>query len=395
MPEASATTDPERATEDRRHMARALHLADYGRFSADPNPRVGCVIVRNGRQVGAGLHWKAGEPHAEINALRTAGSAAHGATAYVTLEPCSHHGRTPPCTDALLAAGVSRVVVAMRDPNPRVAGSGLAQLREGGVQVESGVLEDEARALNPGFVARMERGRPWVRVKLAASLDGRTAMASGESRWITGEAARRDVQLWRARAGAILTGSGTVVADDPRLNVRLTPADLAAAAGFPDAPEFARLPGRQPLRVILDARLRTPSGAQILRESPTWILTRPEQAETPAAAALRGQGAEVRPVSQLDEYTEGGLEPGAVLAELARAEINELHVECGAGLAGALARGGWVDEWVLYQAPVLLGSTARPLLEWPLARMEERAELEIVDSRWVGDTLRLRAHPRP
>ncbi len=379
---------------DRRHMARALELADRGRFSADPNPRVGCVLVREGREVGAGLHWRTGEPHAEVNALRAAGEAARGATAYVTLEPCSHHGRTPPCTEALLAAGVNRVVVAMRDPNPRVAGSGLAQLREAGVQVESGLLEAEARALNPGFVARMERGRPWVRVKLAASLDGRTAMASGESRWITGEAARHDVQLWRARAGAILTGSGTVVADDPRLNVRLSPQDLAAAAGFPAAPEFAGLPGRQPLRVVLDARLRTPPGALILRGSPTWILTSPEQAETPAAAALRGQGAEVRPVALMDEHPEGGLDPGAVLAELARAEINELHVESGPGLAGALARAGCVDEWLLYQAPVLLGSTARPLLEWPLARMEERAELELLEVRQVGDSLRLRLRTR-
>ncbi|WP_018872700.1 bifunctional diaminohydroxyphosphoribosylaminopyrimidine deaminase/5-amino-6-(5-phosphoribosylamino)uracil reductase RibD [Thioalkalivibrio sp. ALJ16] len=379
---------------DRRHMARALELADYGRFSADPNPRVGCVLVRDGREVAAGLHWQAGAAHAEVNALAAAGVAARGATAYVTLEPCSHHGRTPPCVAELIRAGVARVVIAMQDPNPRVCGGGIAALRDAGVEVITGVLEEAARALNPGFVQRMEHGRPWVRVKLAASLDGRTAMASGESKWITGPAARRDVQLWRARAGAILTGSGTVVADDPRLTVRLKPGELAAQAGFPDLPQIHDLPPRQPLRVILDARLRTPPGAQILQTGTVWILTGPEMAQTPAADALRGRGAEVRPVPLADTGAEGGLDLAAVLQELGRAEINELHVESGPGLAGALARGGWVDEWLIYQAPLLLGSNARPLVEWPLARMDERAELEIIESRWVGDTLRLRAHPR-
>jgi len=384
----------DQAVADRRHMARALTLADYGRFSADPNPRVGCVIVRDGREVGAGLHWRAGEPHAEVNALHAAGQAARGATAYVTLEPCNHHGRTPPCTEALIAAGVARVVIAMPDPNPCVHGGGVERLRAAGIRVDTGVLEAEARALNPGFAQRMARGRPWVRVKLAASLDGRTAMASGESQWITGEPARRDVQLWRARAGAVLTGSGTVVADDPRLTVRLKPFELAAAAGFPDDPRYHDLPPRQPLRVILDSRLRTPPGAEILRQGQTWILTAPEQADSPMADALRGRGAEVRPVPLAGDAPEGGLDLGAVLAELGRAEINELHVESGPGLAGALARGGWVDEWLLYQAPLLMGSSARPLVEWPLARMAERAELEVVDTRWVGDTLRLRALPR-
>ncbi|WP_024325858.1 bifunctional diaminohydroxyphosphoribosylaminopyrimidine deaminase/5-amino-6-(5-phosphoribosylamino)uracil reductase RibD [Thioalkalivibrio sp. AKL19] len=388
------TPTTEQAIADRRHMARALKLADYGRFTADPNPRVGCVIVRDGREVGAGLHWKAGDPHAEVNALQAAGEAARGATAYVTLEPCSHHGRTPPCTDALIRAGVARVVIAMQDPNPQVCGSGVGALQAAAIQVDSGVLEAEARALNPGFVQRMVHGRPWVRVKLAASLDGRTAMASGESQWITGEAARRDVQLWRARAGAILTGSGTVVGDDPRLNVRMKPPELAVHAGFPDDPHYHDLPGRQPLRVIVDARLRTPPGSQILREGTVWILTGPDVVGSPAADALRGKGAEVRAVPLAEESAEGGLDLGAVLNELGRAEINELHVESGPGLAGALARGGWVDEWLIYQAPLLLGSSARPLVEWPLARMADRAELEVVDSRWVGDTLRLRARPR-
>ena len=384
----------EQVIADRRHMARALKLADYGRFTADPNPRVGCVIVRDGREVGAGLHWKAGEVHAEVNALQAAGEAVQGATAYVTLEPCSHQGRTPPCTDALIRAGVARVVIAMLDPNPQVCGGGIDALQAAGIRVDSGVLEAEARALNPGFVQRMEQGRPWVRVKLAASLDGRTAMASGESQWITGEAARRDVQLWRARAGAIVTGSGTVVGDDPRLNVRMKPFDLAAHAGFPGHPRYHDLPTRQPLRVILDARLRTPPGSQILRDGPVWILTSPDVAGSPAADALRGKGAEVRAVPLAEESAEGGLDLGAVLTELGRAEVNELHVESGPGLAGALARGGWVDEWLIYQAPLLMGSSARPLVEWPLARMAERAELEVVDTRWVGDTLRLLARPR-
>ncbi|WP_019628418.1 bifunctional diaminohydroxyphosphoribosylaminopyrimidine deaminase/5-amino-6-(5-phosphoribosylamino)uracil reductase RibD [Thioalkalivibrio sp. AKL10] len=384
----------EQVIADRRHMARALKLADYGRFTADPNPRVGCVIVRDGREVGAGLHWKAGEVHAEVNALQAAGEAVQGATAYVTLEPCSHQGRTPPCTDALIRAGVARVVIAMLDPNPQVCGGGIDALQAAGIRVDSGVLEAEARALNPGFVQRMEQGRPWVRVKLAASLDGRTAMASGESQWITGEAARRDVQLWRARAGAIVTGSGTVVGDDPRLNVRMKPFDLAAHAGFPDDSRYHDLPTRQPLRVILDARLRTPPGSQILRDGPVWILTSPDVVGSPAADALRGKGAEVRAVPLAEESAEGGLDLGAVLTELGRAEVNELHVESGPGLAGALARGGWVDEWLIYQAPLLMGSSARPLVEWPLARMAERAELEVVDTRWVGDTLRLLARPR-
>lgn len=394
MQKAQGVTDPQRAIEDRRCMARALEFADYGRFSADPNPRVGCVIVRDGRQVGAGLHWKAGEPHAEINALQAAGEAARGATAYVTLEPCSHYGRTPPCTEALIRAGIARVVIAMRDPNPRVCGGGAEALEKAGIEVDSGVLEAEARALNPGFVQRMEWGRPWVRVKLAASLDGRTAMASGESQWITGESARRDVQLWRARAGAIVTGSGTVVSDDPRLTVRMTPSELAARAGFPDDPRFHELRVRQPLRVILDARLRTPPASQILDGGQVWVLTGPGVVDSPGADALRGRGAEVRAVPLAEASAEGGLDLSAVLAALARAEVNELHVEAGSGLAGALAREGWVDEWLIYQAPVLMGSSARPLVEWPLARMAERAELEIVETRWLGDTLRLRAHPR-
>ena len=379
---------------DREWMHRALMLADCGRFTADPNPRVGCVIVRDGREVGAGVHWRAGEAHAEVNALQAAGEAACGATVYVSLEPCNHHGRTPPCTEALIAAGVGRVVIAMVDPDPRVCGGGAERLRAAGIEVETGLLEAEARALNPGFVQRMEHGRPWVRVKTAISLDGRTAMASGESQWITGEAARNDVQLWRARAGAILTGSGTVLADDPQLNVRRSPADLAAAAGLPASQRLADLPVRQPLRLIVDSGLRTPPTARILAGSPTWILTTAAAAAGPAADALRGRGADLIAVPEAEEDAAGHLDLHALLAELHTREINELHVEAGPGLAGALVRAGLVDEWLVYQAPVLLGSGGRPMVDWDIARMAERAELEVIESRWLGETLRLRAFPR-
>ena len=379
---------------DREWMHRALMLADCGRFTADPNPRVGCVIVRDGREVGAGVHWRAGEAHAEVNALQTAGEAARGATVYVSLEPCNHHGRTPPCTEALIAAGVGRVVIAMVDPDPRVCGGGAQRLRAAGIAVETGLLEAGARALNPGFVQRMERGRPWVRIKSAISLDGRTAMASGESQWITGEAARNDVQLWRARAGAILTGSGTVLADDPQLNVRRSPAELAAAAGLPTSGRVADLPVRQPLRLIVDSGLRTPPTARILQGSPTWVLTTESAAAGPAADALRGRGADLIALPGAAEDAAGHLDLHALLAELHTREINELHVEAGPGLAGALARAGLVDEWLVYQAPLLLGSGGRPMVDWDIGRMAERAELEVVESRWLGETLRLRALPR-
>lgn len=294
----------------------------------DPNPCVGCVLVKDGIVVGEGWHTRAGEAHAEINALDAAGDRARGATAYVTLEPCCHQGRTPPCTDALLKAGIARLVAAMSDPNPQVAGKGFAILRDAGVAVEYGLLAAEARALNPGFIQRMIQGRPFVRLKLAMSLDGRTALASGESQWLTGEAARRDVQRLRARGSAILTGIGTVLTDNPSLNVRLSEAT------------------RQPSRVILDTELRTPPTAQTLR-LPGQVLIFTTVSDSSMQAPLRAAGAEI----VLLPRAEQGLDLHAVMAELARRECNEVHVECGSTLAGALLRAGLVDELVIYMAP--------------------------------------------
>ncbi|OOG25203.1 riboflavin biosynthesis protein RibD [Thioalkalivibrio denitrificans] len=362
---------------DHRYMARALVLARRGLYTTDPNPRVGCVIVRDGEVVGEGFHVRAGEPHAEILALRQAGEAASGATVYVSLEPCAHHGRTPPCADALVAAGVGRVVAAMRDPNPRVAGEGLARVAAAGIGTTSGVLENEARAINPGFVSRMERGRPYVRVKLAMSLDGRTAMASGESRWITGEAARREVQFLRARAGAILTGSGTVLADDPRLDVRLSAEDLGIEG-----------PVRQPLRVILDTALACPSAARLLDTGGSVLLLTGKQ-DSARHAPLQARGAEVvtLPLAQ------GRLDLRALMALLAEREINEVHVEAGPRLSGALMEAGLVDELVIYMAPHLMGSAARGLMELGLETMDERIALKIEDIRAVGEDWRITARP--
>ena len=309
---------------DRALMARALELAQRGLYSARPNPMVGCVIEREGQVVGEGWHERAGGPHAEVFALRQAGDRARGATAYVTLEPCAHHGRTPPCAEALVDAGVTRVVAAMRDPFPRVDGAGFARLQAAGIEVASGLLEAQARELNRGFLSRIERGRPWVRVKLAASLDGRTAMASGESKWITGAAARAAVQHWRARSGAILTGADTVLADDPALTVRLDQgSDTAGNRGA----EFAALPLREG-RLDLDAALRLLGGR----------------------------------------------------------EINEVQVEAGPALCGALLRAGRVDELLLYQAPLLLGDSARPLFAGlGIEAMAQGRRLQLVDELRFDD----------
>ncbi|HRW67174.1 MAG TPA: bifunctional diaminohydroxyphosphoribosylaminopyrimidine deaminase/5-amino-6-(5-phosphoribosylamino)uracil reductase RibD [Candidatus Competibacter sp.] len=353
--------------DDHRYMARALTLARRGLYGTDPNPRVGCVLVDNGAIVGEGWHERAGEAHAEVIALEAAGGRARGATAYVTLEPCCHHGRTAPCTDALLHAGIGRMVAAMPDPNPQVAGKGLKQLRDAGVVVDCGLLEAEARALNPGFIQRMTQGRPFVRVKLAMSLDGRTALASGESRWLTGEAARQDVQRLRARASAILTGIGTLLADDPNLNVRLPEAE------------------RQPLRVILDTTLCTPPTAQTLR-LPGSVLIFTAVADAALHAPLQAAGAEI----VVTPRAEQGLNLRAVMAELTRRECNEIHVECGPILAGALLQAGLLDELVVYMAPVLLGDKARGLFELPeLRRMSERTALEVVETQAVGKDWRL------
>ncbi|UCC56958.1 MAG: bifunctional diaminohydroxyphosphoribosylaminopyrimidine deaminase/5-amino-6-(5-phosphoribosylamino)uracil reductase RibD [Gammaproteobacteria bacterium] len=359
--------------EDHRHMAHALRLAARGLYTTEPNPRVGCVLVKDGRVVGEGWHRYAGSPHAEINALAQASAAAAGATAYVTLEPCCHHGRTPPCTEALIRAGVQRVVFAMRDPNPQVTGAGGGALQAAGIEVQSGVLADEAIRLNPGFDLRMRTGRPWVRCKLAMSLDGRTAMKSGESQWITGSAARRDVHHLRARSSAIMTGIDTVLADDPSLTARLE-----------DDPDTEV---RQPLRVILDSRLRLPATARLLDlPGNTLVFT---GADASAAEARYGHAA----VSFVTvPVTSGRLDLAAVFQHLGSLEVNEVHVEAGPTLSGALLQAGLVDELVIYMAPHLMGDAARGLFSLSgLDSMTDRIQLAITDMRAIGQDWRITA----
>jgi diaminohydroxyphosphoribosylaminopyrimidine deaminase/5-amino-6-(5-phosphoribosylamino)uracil reductase len=354
---------------DHAFMARALRLARKGLFTTTPNPRVGCVLVRDGAVVGEGWHARAGEAHAEIHALNAAGTGARGATAYVTLEPCSHHGRTPPCADALIAAGVARVVAAMRDPNPQVAGNGLGQLRAAGIDAADGLMEMEARELNIGFVSRMTRGRPWVRLKVAASLDGKTALNNGRSQWITGPEARRDGHAWRARACAILTGAGTVRDDDPRLTVRDVDTD------------------RQPLRVVVDSHLETPSTARILEGGNALVAASSEDAAK--IAALRAAGAEVLVLPN----PQGKVDLLRLLQALAGRGVNELHVEAGHKLNGSLLREGLVDELLLYFAPTILGS-GREMFPLPeLTDLCGRRDLKIVDLRRVGSDIRILARP--
>ncbi|TFH86542.1 bifunctional diaminohydroxyphosphoribosylaminopyrimidine deaminase/5-amino-6-(5-phosphoribosylamino)uracil reductase RibD [Billgrantia azerbaijanica] len=364
-------------------MARALELARRGLYTTDPNPRVGCVLVKHQRLVGEGWHVRAGEPHAEIHALRAAGEEARRATAYVTLEPCSHHGRTGPCAAALIEAGVRKVVVAMVDPNPQVAGRGIAMLREAGVEVEVGLLEADARALNPGFVSRMARGRPFVRLKMAMSLDGRTAMASGESQWITGPHARTAVQRLRARASAILTGVESVIFDNSRLTVR--PAQL----GLADAEAIA---ARQPLRVVVDTRLRLPVAAACLREPGRTLVATVAGHDAARRTRLEAAGAEVH---VFPAGADGRVDLAALLRYLAEREaVNELLLETGATLAGAMLDAELVDEMQLFVAPTLLGGEARPLFALPgLERMAQQRPLEILDIRAVGRDWRITARP--
>ena len=352
-------------------MARALHLGERGLWTTTPNPRVGCVLVRDGEIVGEGWHEKAGEPHAEVNALRAAGDRARGATAYVTLEPCSHHGRTPPCADALVAAGVVRVVAAMGDPNPLVAGQGLARLRAAGIETASGLLEDEARELNIGFVSRMTRGRPWLRLKAAASLDGKTALNNGVSQWITGPDARRDGHRWRARACAVLTGIGTVRDDDPQLSVR----DVDTS--------------RQPLRVVVDSRLEIPLTAKILHGGPVLVAAAVDDEKK--ADLLRAAGAEVLLLPNAD----GKVELNGLLQELGRRGVNEVHAEAGFKLNGSLLREGLVDELLLYLAPCLIGHAASGLFNLPeLTSLDGKRLLQIRDLRQIGEDIRLIARLR-
>jgi diaminohydroxyphosphoribosylaminopyrimidine deaminase/5-amino-6-(5-phosphoribosylamino)uracil reductase len=346
-------------------MAHALRLAEQGLFSTSPNPRVGCVIVKDGVQIGSGWHRRAGEPHAEVYALRGAGEAAEKSTAYVTLEPCSHQGRTPPCADALIAAKVSRVVIAMQDPNPLVSGKGIAKLRAAHIKVECGLMEHAAQALNQGFITRMTRGTPWVRSKIGMSLDGRTALANGISQWITSPEARQDVQQLRARSCAIITGIGTILADDAQLNVRIaTP--------------------RQPLRVILDSQLRIPLTAKVLQGGNILIYTTQYDAEK--VAALEKLGAEVRIL--LGNH----IDLGVMLHELGQRGCNEVLVEAGNTLNGALLRGGYVDELILYIAPQLLGDVARSMaLLGEFTDLNQRVNLAWQDVRQVGKDLRITA----
>ncbi|MDQ5941907.1 MAG: diaminohydroxyphosphoribosylaminopyrimidine deaminase [Pseudomonadota bacterium] len=353
---------------DHEFMARALQLAERGLLSTTPNPRVGCVIVRDGIVIGEGWHQRAGEAHAEVHALQAAGAAAQGATAYVTLEPCSHHGRTPPCCEALQSAGIGRVIAAMQDPNPMVAGQGLAWLRDAGIETACGLMEAEARELNIGFVSRMTRGRPWLRLKAATSLDGRTALANGESQWITGPEARLDGHRWRARACAILTGIGTVRDDDPQLTVR----------GVETL--------RQPLRVVVDSRLEISPDARVLQGGRVLVVA---AIEAPLQASIiEAAGAEVICLANAD----GKVDLPALLRELAKRGVNELHVEAGFKLNGSLMREGLVDELLLYVAPCLLGDASRGLFNLPeLESLEEKRRMRWHELRQVGADLRIMA----
>ncbi|MFK8049201.1 MAG: bifunctional diaminohydroxyphosphoribosylaminopyrimidine deaminase/5-amino-6-(5-phosphoribosylamino)uracil reductase RibD [Halioglobus sp.] len=360
-------------------MARALQLAALGQYSAMPNPHVGCVLLRDGHVIGEGFTQPAGGNHAEVEAINHCEDT-RGATAYVTLEPCSHHGKTGPCADALIAAGVARVVIALEDPNPEVNGKGIEKLRAAGVEVSSGLLAAEAARLIPGFISRMSAGRPRIRAKLAMSMDGRTAMASGESQWITGPAARADVQRLRAASCAIVTGVGTVLSDDCSLTVRAEELGLSE-----DAATLAVQ--RQPLRVVLDSNLRTPAGSKILDASSSTIVFHNMDCEFPEAlqsSADKLLGLKNGP---------GGLDLSAMVNELSRRQCNEILVESGPRLAGALLQAGLLDELIVYMAPLLMGDKARPLLGLPLDLMSEKVQLDVHDVRKIGQDWRFTARP--
>ena len=356
-----------------RYMAHALQLAERGLFTTCPNPRVGCVIVKDDLIVGEGWHQRTGEPHAEINALSAAGEQATGADCYVSLEPCSHFGRTPPCADALINAGIKRVFVAMQDPNPVVAGTGIAKLKAAGIEVTVGILEQQAEAINPGFCQRMRKSRPYVRSKLAMSLDGRTAMASGESKWITGPDARLDVQKMRARSSAILTGIATVLADDPALTVRPKGADWY--------PENTAV--RQPLRIVVDSQLRTPSNAGLFDDKGKVLIA--TIADKPSSLT-----ADIIKLPSKDEK----VDLTALMTHLASQGINEVMVEAGPVLNGALLSEQLIDELVIYMAPKLMGNGANGLFHLPeITMMAQNLELDILDISPVGRDWRITAKP--
>lgn len=356
-------------------MSLALRLAEQGLYTTHPNPRVGCVVVKDHQIIGCGAHLKAGEPHAEIFALRKAGKAARGAVAYVTLEPCSHHGRTPPCVDALIIAGIQRVVVAMQDPNPLVAGQGLEALKLAGIQVEVGLMEKEAMALNPGFISVMTRDRPFVRSKIAASLDGKTALSNGQSQWITSEAARKDVQHWRVQASAIMTGIGTVLADDPSMTVRLASAT------------------RQPVRIIVDSKLQTPLDCkmlapELLGQSPLMIAYASDPRKI--AEQLLAKGAQLLHLPN----AQGQVDLSALLKVLAKCNITEVLLEAGQGLNGAMQQANLIDEFIFYYAPKLMGSAAQNMLAMDaFTTMSQAIDLQLLDVRQVGQDIRVRAKP--
>lgn len=363
------TLTSESTPEDARFMARAIQLARRGLYTTDPNPRVGCVIVKDGQIVGEGWHKRAGEAHAEVAALQAAGVFARGATVFVSLEPCSHYGRTPPCSQALIEAGVRRVVVAMEDPNPKVAGSGLRQLREAGIVTVCGLLASDAEALNPGFCQRMRVGRPLMRSKLAMSLDGRTAMASGESRWITGEEARKDVHRWRARSSAIVTGIGTVLADDPELTARLSEGD--------------NVPVLQPVRVVLDSQRRCPASARLAGLPGRSIILTTQAHDS----SVEIPGVDI---ITLPADPTGRLDFSSVMDWLGQQEFNEILFEAGPTLNGALLRANQVDEWIIYMAPTVLGDGGRGLFHLPeLTRMSDRYEMNLGGLRQVGSDVRM------
>jgi diaminohydroxyphosphoribosylaminopyrimidine deaminase/5-amino-6-(5-phosphoribosylamino)uracil reductase len=363
-------------------MAQALRLAERGCYTTMPNPRVGCVLVKNGMVVGEGWHIRAGEGHAEVNALAAAGARARGATAYVTLEPCSHTGKTGPCSHALVDSGVARVVYAMEDPNPLVAGSGLDYLREAGVQVDGPLLEDDARTLNPGFIKRMERKLPFVRCKMGMSLDGRTAMASGESQWVTGKKARGDVQRLRARSCAIISGIDSLLLDNSSLTVRVDELDL------PDAESAA---AKQPLRVVLDSSLRLSRTAKILAQTTPILVVHNGSAEADKLSGWPEHVEFIALPANPSSDSGGRINLNALLTELAKRQCNEVLVEAGATLAASFLRRGLLDEVIIYMAPKLLGSSARPLFDLPLNTMSSALPLKISDMRAVGTDWRITA----
>ncbi|MCC8379491.1 bifunctional diaminohydroxyphosphoribosylaminopyrimidine deaminase/5-amino-6-(5-phosphoribosylamino)uracil reductase RibD [Xenorhabdus sp. PB30.3] len=377
-------------TLDETYMSRALELAYQGRFTTSPNPNVGCVIVKDDQIVGEGFHLRAGEPHAEVHALRMAGEKAKGATAYVTLEPCSHHGKTPPCSDALIAAGISRVVVAMQDPNPQVAGRGLYKLQQAGISVEHGLMMEQAEMLNKGFLKRMRTGFPYLQLKLGASLDGRTALASGESKWITSPAARQDVQKLRAQCSAILSSSATVLADDPSLTVRWNELDAETQAVYPQEAL------RQPVRIIVDSKNRiTPQHQVVQQTGQCWLAHTDIDGSDSANSADKNEQQWPDNIEKILLPVHGtGVDLVLLMMQLGKRQVNSVWAECGPTLAGALLSLGLVDELILYIAPKVLGNSARGLFAIPeLQKLLDAPEFTLIDVQQIGPDVRLRLKP--